>query len=136
MTIETTSPEPRSLLEEALRHAVMRQQEAIAGFIQAAALHLHISARSIAEGVHRSEVAAPSAKPLADAAAAAAERARKLDELQRLAWEIAHDLNVPRPPSSLRRPPATSEAAVANVRFTNPEKAAPAWIASPNLRKK
>ncbi|MFD2330349.1 hypothetical protein ACFSR7_13955 [Cohnella sp. GCM10020058] len=135
MTTETTSQALCLRLEETIRQAAKYQEEAIAGFVRAAALHLQICTCSIAD-VHNGAGKPPSAKPLADAAAAAAERARKLDELQRLAREIAHDLNVSRPPSSPRQTSAASEAAVSNARLTNPEKAAPAWFASPNMRKK
>lgn len=108
----------------------------MAGFIRAAALHMQIRTRKMAEDVPSGAGMPPSAKPLADAAIAAARIAESLDELQRLAWEIARNLNVTRPPSSLRQPPATSEAAVSKVRFSGPEKAAPAWFASPGRRKR
>ncbi|MDI4648551.1 hypothetical protein [Cohnella hashimotonis] len=136
MTTETTRQALRLLLEETMRQAAQKQEAAIAGFIRAAALHLQLSTCAIADDVHVSAGTPPSAKPLADAAAGAAQIAVKLDELQRLAWDIANRLSASRPPSSLRQPSAASEAAFSNVRFSSPEKASPAWFASQDKRKK
>lgn len=137
--------------EEVLRAALLRQEEAIAGFIRAAAQHLE---RALAPdgdggaagggggaaaerpagsvggppgaGAGTAGMRPDAARRAAPALADAARLAEALAELQRLTLELARALGAHRAAAGSPAPAPSGEARGVRV---SPDKAAPAWFA-------
>jgi len=127
--------------ESTLREALLRQEEAIAGFIRAAAQHLE---RAALDGAAPPpNASSPASKPAAGPAAAeraasaladAARMAEALAELQRLSLQLARTVGAGCGPAL----PAPAPEDTRGIRRSPPDKAAPAWFAAargPNARR-
>lgn len=126
-TLGTSPP-----FESALREALLRQEEAIAGFIRAAAQHLERVA--LDDAAPSPNAASPASKPAtgptaamrAAALADAARMAEALAELQRLALQLARTIGA-RCDAAM---PAAAPDDSRGIRRSPPDKAAPAWFAA------
>ncbi|CAI6069979.1 hypothetical protein [Cohnella sp. JJ-181] len=144
----------RQAYQEDLRLALLRQEEAIGGFIRAAAMHLADCAQSAGgaaeapgtEAVRRAAAsdtgeaarlaaadtggaARPAAaEPYAAALADAARMAEALAELQRLTLQLARTLGAGA--AQGKQSPGGDGAACPSVRISPPARAAPAWFAA------
>lgn len=119
--------------ESALREALLLQEEAIAGFIRAAAQHLErVALESTCPSPNASSHASEAgrgttaAQRAASALADAARMAEALAELQRLSLQLASAMGADRAEAK----PAPDPGATGGVRRSPPDKAAPAWFAA------
>lgn len=116
--------------EESFRSALIRQEEAIADLLRAAALHVQVSMMPSAAHQEKHTRGLPAAESLAEALSIATRIAGSLSELQRLTQGIARDLGVARLSVPVSRPLST-DCSPRSVRYSPPEKAPPPWSASP-----
>ncbi|MEK0312443.1 hypothetical protein [Cohnella sp. 56] len=130
MSIDPERGIHQAQFEESVRTALIRQEEAIADLLRAAALYVQLSMMPSAAHQEKHTRGLPVAESLADALSIATRIAESLSELQRLTQGIARDLGVLRlsVPASRSLP---TDSPPRSVRYSPAEKAPPPWSASP-----
>lgn len=128
MTLDPEDRERHALFKEAVLQAVLRQEEAIADFMRSAALHLQISLNTRSND--RGENAPSDLHALSDTLVASARIAEALASLQGTTRELVDRLGVGQEYTPQRECKGTNNKK-RTIRHSSAEKAAPAWLASP-----